>query len=99
MHCETTSASRVGRQNVRKAYIIASYREDHKGNPAQARGVVLGSGRVRKATIYHVLDFGPIVAVLSDSIAIFASRWRKWIKLSNDDETCIKMESYELTSY
>jgi hypothetical protein len=88
VRCETVSALWDGCRNVKKAYIFASCCEDvHKG---WARRMSLWSRGARKETVHGVLDSGPFGMAGGGSSAIVASRWRMWIKLSKDGETCIE---------
>jgi hypothetical protein len=68
--------------------MFASSCEDvYKGNTASVRSMVVRSGGARKETIHCVLE---TIGVAGSSSAVVASRWRMWIKLSKDGETCIK---------
>jgi uncharacterized membrane protein len=67
----------------------SSCKDVHKGNTASARSMVLGRRGARKETIHGVLE----------PIGVAASRWRMWIKLSKDGDTCIECTvSHGLTS-
>jgi hypothetical protein len=71
--------------------MFASSCEDvHKGNTASGRSMVMRRGGARKETIHRVLESGPFGVARGGNSMVVMSRWRMWVKLSKDGETCIR---------